>query len=149
MLLPIVATAFSIGAMYLVPKSPVQAGQTYIYRFFYPYWVLRENGLTFFGTPGLDRSSFVLDNLFCHVLCFYGLFSLILIVTLLCWTSSSFYRQEQYTELMMLALFMIYSVMENAMIYMPYGFVLLLLAAKSQWYPRRKPEYTHTLEPSL
>ena len=78
-----------------------------------------------------------------------GLFSLILIVTLLCWTSSSFYRQEQYAELMMLALFMIYSVMENAMIYMPYGFVLLLLAAKSQWYPRRKPEYTHTLEPSL
>ena len=148
-LLPIVTADFSISAIFVVPRTPVQEGHTFIIRFVDSYWVLKKYGLTFFGLSEVERSSHVLDNLFCHLMIYYGVFSLALILILLLWTAWKYYKQEQYAELMILGLFMIYSVMENAMIHMPYGFALLLLATKDQWRPRRKTEYPHTLQPSL
>ena len=130
---PVVAAGFSIGAIFAVPKAPVQEGHTFIIRFFDSFWMLKKYGLTLFGLPESEYSYHVLDNLFCHSLIYYGLFSLALIFIILVWIAWKYYRQKQYAELMMLSLFMIYSIMENALIYMPYGFVLLLLASREQW----------------
>ena len=148
-LLPIAAAVFSIVTIFAVPKYSFQEGQTFSLRFIYPYWLLKDHGLPIFGSTVINQSEFIIDNLFCHLLIYYGVVSMTLILALLFWTAWKYYKQEQYAELMMLGLFMIYSVLENALIHMPYGFTLLLLATKDQWYPRRKPEYTHTLEPSL
>ena len=148
-LFPIVAASFSIGAVFAIPKDLIAEGRTFIIRFIDPYWVLYRYGYTFFGSSEVDRNYKIIDNLFCYILIYYGILSLALMIGLLLWVAWRFYRHAQYAELMMLAIFMVYSVMENAMIYMPYGFVLLLLATKEQWHPRRNPEYTHTLQPSL
>ena len=148
-LLPLAAAVISIAAIFAVPKDSFQEGQTFSMRFIYPYWLLKDHGLPIFGSTVISQSDFVIDNLFCHLLIYYGVVSMILVLAMLFWTAWKYYKQEQYAELMILGLFMIYSVMENAMIHMPYGFALLLLATKDQWYPRRKTEYTHTLQPSL
>ena len=149
-LLPAAVAIFSIVAIFAIPKGQYEQGHTFLIRFIDPYWLIRNNGLQIFGSAvsDIDKSIFVLDNLFCYLLVYYGIFSLILVLVMLFWTAWKYYNQEQYAELMMLGLFMIYSVMENALIHMPYGFVLLLLANNNQWHPRRNPEYTHTLQPS-
>ncbi len=148
-LLPAASTIFSIVAIFAIPKVQYEKGHTFIIRFVDPYWLLRDHGLAIFGSSEIDPSVKILDNLFCHLMIYYGALALVLIIAMLFWTAWKYYKQEQYAELMILGLFMIYSVMENAMIHMPYGFALLLLATKDQWYPRRKTEYTHTLQPSL
>ncbi|MBQ6287743.1 MAG: hypothetical protein IJK71_00695 [Clostridia bacterium] len=147
-LLPIIAAAFSIITIYAVPKYSFQEGQTFSLRFIYPYWLLKDHGLPIFGSTVIKQSDFIIDNLFCHLLIYYGIVSLILVIVLLSWTAWKYYKQEQYTELMMLGLFMVYSVIENALIYMPYGFTLLLLATKEQWHPRHNNKHLQTLQPS-
>ena len=146
---PVVAAGFSIDAIFAVPKSPVQEGHTFIIRFFDSFWMLEKHGLTFFGLPKSQYNYHVLDNLFCHSLIYYGLFSLALIFIILVWIAWKYYRQHQYAELMMLSIFIIYSVMENALLYMPYGFVLLLLASRGQWHSKCDSARTSTLQPSL
>ena len=148
-LLPIAAAVFSIVTIFAVPKYSFQEGQTFSLRFIYPYWLLKDHGLPIFGSTVIDQSDFIIDNLFCHLLIYYGVVSMILVLAMLFWIAWMYYKQEQYAELMMLGLFMIYSVIENALIHMPYGFVLLLLATKEQWHPRRTAEHARTLQPSL
>jgi len=144
----IAATLFSLGAFLFVPKEPVAMGHTFILRFTYPYTVLREQGFSLFGLSNIDWTSIVIDNLFYHVLVCFGIVSLVIVLFILFWFTWKYYQQKQYSELIILAILMIYSIMENALLYMPYGFILLLLATKEQWYPRHNNKHLQALQPS-
>lgn len=137
----IAAAIFSIGTILFIPKGPVAIGHTFILRFTYPYMVLQEHGLSVFGSSNIDWTSIVIDNLFYHILLCFGIVSLVIFLSILFWSAWKYYQQEQYSELILLSIMMIYSIMENALVYMPYGFVLLLLATPGQRHPR---QYTHS-----
>ena len=125
---PLLAACGSI-ALGLLASTLAKAGLsggTLFLRFSTPNAVIREYGVSLFGFGELNRATIILDNLFWHTGIFYGMTSLTVVMGILIWTGWVFYRRKQYGELLILTLFMIYSIMETAMIYMPYGYILLL-----------------------
>jgi hypothetical protein len=94
-------------------------------RFTIPYSTVSAYGLRLFGGAPQE---YIIDNLFLHILVYYGIVPTIIIVGLLIWIGYQYFKNRQYNELVLLIIFMVYSLMENALIHMPFGFVTLLVA---------------------
>jgi len=123
-LLPLIFSAISIILMNMNGKYfPVWSN--FFARFTIPYSAASDYGLRLFGGA---PQTYIIDNLFLHILVYYGIVPTIIIVGLLTWIGLLYFKNQQYNELVLLTIFMVYSLMENALIHMPFGFAALLVA---------------------
>ena len=122
---PILFCILSVFAMYWLPARGQEMDRNFIERFEHANYVIIHYGLKLYG-ENWNRSGVLVDNLFLHVLVYYGLVSLSAVTILLTWAAGRINKHRQYTELILLTTFMIYSLMENALVHMPFGFAVLL-----------------------
>ena len=125
--LPVLFAAMSVIFLFQVPN--ITGGEldgNFMARFSIPYQAVREYGLHLFQTN--VPFSYTIDNAFLHVLVFWGILPAAVIPILLTAAGWRFYKRRQYSELVLLALLMVYSLMENAVLRMPFGFALMLAA---------------------
>ena len=123
---PLVFAALCVAGMFWIPTQKLFPTEgNFFLRFTDPYRFVQENGITLFGTT--IRGDRVIDDLFLHLLLFFGAASLVIICGLLTWVGLQYWRNRQYAELLILAIMMFYSLMENAMIRLPFGCAALLV----------------------
>lgn len=124
--LPLIFGAFSIAGMFWIPTQKLFSTEgNFFLRFTDPYKFMQQYGISLFGTT--IRGDRVIDNLYLHLLLFFGVASLAVICGLLTWVGLQYLRNRQYAELIILAILMFYSLMENALVRLPFGFAALLI----------------------
>ena len=122
---PVFFAMLSVVCMYWLPTQLLfSTNGNFFLRFSYPWRVVSQYGLSLFGgAPQVD----IIDNVFLHILVYYGIVPFVLITGLLTWVTYRYWKNQQFNELLLLAIFIVYSFMENAMIHMPFGFSALLV----------------------
>ena len=125
-LAPPLAVAASVILTQLVPSMWGKIDNTFIARFFYPTIYLTDHPLTWMGSR--DAANIVLDNLPWYLILRHGILSCALFFGMYTLVSVRFCRNRQWAELLLLLLIMVYSVMENPIIYISFGFVPLLVS---------------------
>lgn len=124
--LPLIFGALSVAGMFWIPTQKLFPTEgNFFLRFTDPYRFVQEYGITLFGTT--IRGDRVIDDLFLHLLLFFGVASVVVICGLLTWVGLQHLRNRQYAELIILAILMFYSLMENALVRLPFGFAALLI----------------------
>lgn len=122
---PVFFAMLSVVCMYWLPtQSLFSTNGNFFLRFSFPWKAVNQYGLSLFGgAPQAD----IIDNVFLHILVYYGIVPFILITGLLTWVAYRYWENRQFNELFLLTIFIVYSFMENAMIHMPFGFSALLI----------------------
>lgn len=124
--LPLIFAAVSVALMFWLPTQTLfnAKGNSFL-RFTDPYRFAQDHGITMFGTT--IRDSYVLDNVYLHLLMYFGIVGLAVTSGVLTWVGGEYYRNKQWAELTMLAIVLFYSLMENAVIHQPFGFAAMLI----------------------
>ncbi|MBR2823429.1 MAG: hypothetical protein IKE24_07075 [Clostridia bacterium] len=127
--LPAFFAAGSIGGMLWIPRQGLFSAQgNFFLRFTIPDAAVRAFGIRPFGMkPAFEE--YVIDNLYLHVLVFFGAVSLAVLLVLLCRTGARYAAAGQEREGLLFAAMLFYGLMENALIHMPFGFAAMLAAA--------------------
>jgi len=149
--LPLIFGALSVAGMFWIPTQKLFSTEgNFFLRFTDPYKFMQQYGISLFGTT--IRGDRVIDNLYLHLLLFFGIASLIVTCILLTWVGLQYYRNRQYAELIILVILLFYSLMENALVRLPFGFAALLIGCirdpgrragnvaglKRMWYHKRE-----------
>lgn len=125
-LLPVLIAAASVAAMIYLPQWRGTIGDgNFTARFSIPWEMMQQFPLEWYRTTGMVQSRPV-DNLFLHILMYYGIIPMVLVTLILTWVMWRYVRNRQYSEAFLLCIWLVYSIMENAMIHMPFGFALML-----------------------
>ena len=128
--LPLVFAGISLAGMYWVPNQQlISTNESFFARFTIPYKAILNYGIRLTGTTGAER--YIVDNLFLHALLFFGVISFLMLPILLLWVGMEYERNRQEAELILFGIFMLYSLMENALIHMPFGFAMIMMSGRA------------------
>ena len=123
-LAPVLLALLSFALLFFLPTlREIIKDRNFLARFEIPYSEMERNGLSWYQ-PTVNRD-IVIDNVFLHILFFYGIIPAVILPFFMTGIGYRYARNNQRAELILFAAMMIYSLMENAVIHMPFGFVFL------------------------
>ncbi len=123
-LAPVLLALFSFAMLFFLPTlREIIKDRNFLARFEFPYTEMERSGLSWYR-PEVNRE-LVIDNVFLHILFFYGILPAVILPFFMTLIGRRYARSNQHAELILLAAMMLYSLMENAVIHMPFGFVFL------------------------